>query len=70
MQRVWMTLQFTVSVVAGSTAFWWDTQLTRIGEGSVLWGVIVGLIAARAMTFLIVWAQFGWRAARSISLSG
>lgn len=64
-----MALQFTVSVVAGSAAYWWDTQMTRIGAGSVLWGVIVGLVATQALTFLIVWARFGWRAARSISLS-
>ena len=70
MQGAWIALQFVVSVVAGSAAYWWDCRQVAIGQGSLLWGVIVGIVAARAVTFLVVWCRFGWCAARSLSLSG
>lgn len=65
-----MAFQFVISSVAGSAAYWWDCQQTSNGQGSALWGFIVGLAAAWLATFLIVWARTGWRAACSVSLFG
>ncbi len=69
----WMAFQFTLSVAAGVLAMWWDGYLwgARPGEkGLTLWGFIVGLAVSRAVMFLIVWARYGWAAARSMRMSG
>lgn len=65
----WMIFQFCVSVAAGSVALWWDDHQSTPGQGgSVLWGFVVGLFAARAVMFPIVWARFGWASARSMRM--
>jgi len=65
-----IVLQFAVSLIAGIGAILWDQHLwgpdhgNRVGLN--LWGAIVGIFAAYGVTFLIVWARFGWKAARSV----
>jgi hypothetical protein len=67
---VWMIFQFCISVVVGSIVYWDDERLSPHNSGSLLAGLIGGLIAARAVMFLITWVRFGWSAARSMRMSG
>jgi hypothetical protein len=69
---MWIAIQFTISVLAGSAAIWWDHHLWGAdhgnGIGLTLWGFIVGLVVTRAVMFLIIWRQFGRQAARSMRM--
>jgi hypothetical protein len=66
----WMIFQFCVSVVVGCAVYWDDQHYAPRSNGSILAGFIVGLIAARVVMFLITWVRFGWKAARSMRMSG
>jgi hypothetical protein len=66
----WMIFQFCISVTAGSIVYWDDRRLSPHSTGSILAGFIGGLIAARAVMFLITWVRFGWKSARSMRMSG
>jgi hypothetical protein len=69
---MWTAFQFTISVLAGSFAIWWDGYLWGTGHGNgiglTLWGFIVGLSVTRGVMFLITWARFGLPAARSMRM--
>lgn len=66
----WMVFQFAVSVVVGCFVYSWDQRTAPTSSGSTLAGLIAGFLVARGMMFLIIWARFGWTAARSMSMSG
>lgn len=68
---MWMAFQFTVSVVAGGFAMWWDDHLWHQGThnvGLILAAAIFGFMVARGVTFFIVWAMYGWTSARSMRM--
>ena len=70
-----MAFQFIVSVVSGSWAMWysdrWD-DIHGLQHGNrlanLLWGLLFGYFAMRAVMFLIIWCRFGWKAARGMRL--
>ncbi len=66
---LWMLFQYAVSVVAGALAITYAGSHDPDNHGNLLFGFFAGLIAARAVMFLIVWARFGWASARSMSMS-
>jgi O-antigen/teichoic acid export membrane protein len=65
-----IVLQLAVSIAAGIAAILWDQHMRGSGHGDrvglLLWGALVGIFAAYGVTFLIVWARFGWKAARTV----
>jgi len=65
-----MIFQFCISVAFGSVAYWDCKHVEPLNTGCTLGGVIVGLIASHAVMFLITWVRFGWKAARSMRMSG
>jgi hypothetical protein len=68
---MWIAFQFTVSVLAGGLAMWWDDHLWHQGThnvGLVIFAAIFGFAVARGLTFLIVWWMYGWTAARSMRM--
>ena len=68
---MWIAFQFVVSVAAGVAAMWWDDHLWHQGThnvGLILFAAIFGFFVARSLTFLLVWARYGWAAARSMRM--
>jgi len=70
-QRLWTALQFTVSVVIGCLFVWWyNLEPGYNRKGGILGGFLLGIAANYCLMFLITWARFGWRAARSMRMLG
>lgn len=68
---LWTFVQFCVSVAAGAFVWFspdWPPEGSRMAP--VIATLITGLLANYIFMFVVTWARFGWKAARSMKMFG
>ena len=67
-ETAWMIAQCSIAIVIGSFVFLELSAIHANPKTPFFGGLICGFVGSWAVMFLYIWARYGWKAARSMSM--